>query len=158
MRRTKTGLLRIDRAAAQRKAHYDGKWLLRTSDLTLTPEDLAAAYKHCSRWNAAGATAKPASGCARGLPPPRGPHPRSRPIVLAGTAAHPRRGNPHRRHLAQPAPRTRPHAPVTLATTDGRVAQRSALTSDHKTVLPDLDLPEPPKYLDFTPIDSAHAD
>ena len=45
LRRTTTGLLRIDRAAAQREAHYDGKWLLRTSDLTLSPGDLAAAYK-----------------------------------------------------------------------------------------------------------------
>jgi hypothetical protein len=45
LRRTTTGLLRIDRAAAAREAHYDGKWLLRTSDLTLTAEDLAAAYK-----------------------------------------------------------------------------------------------------------------
>jgi len=45
LRRTTAGLLRIDRAAAQREAHYDGKWLLRTSDLTLTAEDLAAAYK-----------------------------------------------------------------------------------------------------------------
>ena len=45
LRRTKTGLLRIDSAAAQRESHYDGKWLLRTSDLTLTAEDLAAAYK-----------------------------------------------------------------------------------------------------------------
>ena len=44
-RRTKAGLLRIDHAAAKRKAHLDGKWLLRTSDVTLTPEDLAAAYK-----------------------------------------------------------------------------------------------------------------
>ncbi len=42
---TSTGLLRIDRAAGGREARYDGKWLLRTSDLTLTPEDLAAAYK-----------------------------------------------------------------------------------------------------------------
>jgi transposase len=25
--------------------HLDGKWLLRTSDTTLTPDDLAAAYK-----------------------------------------------------------------------------------------------------------------
>ena len=45
LRRTKTGLLRIDHAAIQRESHYDGKWLLRTSDPTLTPEDLAAAYK-----------------------------------------------------------------------------------------------------------------
>jgi hypothetical protein len=40
---------------------------------------------------------------------------------------------------------------VTLATTEGRVAQRSALTSGHKTILATLDLPEPPKYLDLTP-------
>ncbi|MGH8920227.1 MAG: IS1634 family transposase, partial [Actinomycetes bacterium] len=45
LRRTPGGLLRIDRAAAKREAHLDGKWLLRTSDLTLTGEDLAAAYK-----------------------------------------------------------------------------------------------------------------
>ena len=40
-----SGLLRVDAAAAKREAHLDGKWLLRTSDVTLTPEDLAAAYK-----------------------------------------------------------------------------------------------------------------
>ena len=45
LRRTRAGLLRIDRAAVEREAHYDGKWLLRTSDPTLTAEDLAAAYK-----------------------------------------------------------------------------------------------------------------
>ena len=45
LRRTKAGLLRIDRAAAKRETHLDGKWLLRTSDLTLTSEDLAAAYQ-----------------------------------------------------------------------------------------------------------------
>ncbi|HEY6422504.1 MAG TPA: IS1634 family transposase, partial [Pseudonocardiaceae bacterium] len=45
LRRTKAGLLRIDQAAVNREAHLDGKWLLRTSDVTLTPEDLAAAYK-----------------------------------------------------------------------------------------------------------------
>jgi hypothetical protein len=31
-------------------------------------------------------------------------------FVLAGTASHPRRGDPRRRHPAQPASRTRPHA------------------------------------------------
>jgi hypothetical protein len=45
LRRTSNGLLRIDRTAANREAHLDGKWLLRTSDRTLTPDDLAAAYK-----------------------------------------------------------------------------------------------------------------
>ena len=47
---------------------------------------------------------------------------------------------------------------VTLATADGRVAQRSALTSGHKTILAALDLPEPPKYLNFTPGNDAAAD
>lgn len=45
LRRTKSGLLRIDAAGAKRESHLGGKWLLRTSDATLTPEDLAAAYK-----------------------------------------------------------------------------------------------------------------
>ena len=45
LRRTGGGLLRVDAAAAKRESHLDGKWLLRTSDLTLSPEDLAAAYK-----------------------------------------------------------------------------------------------------------------
>lgn len=42
---TKNGLLRVDHATAAREAHLHGKWLLRTSDATLTPDDLAAAYK-----------------------------------------------------------------------------------------------------------------
>ncbi len=33
----RAGQLRIDHAAAAREPHYDGKWLLRTSDLTATP-------------------------------------------------------------------------------------------------------------------------
>ncbi len=45
LRRTKSGLLRIDHTVVKSEAHLDGKWLLRTSDVTLTPEDLAAAYK-----------------------------------------------------------------------------------------------------------------
>jgi hypothetical protein len=48
---------------------------------------------------------------------------------------------------------------VTLATAYGRVAQRSATTSDQQTILAALDLPEPPRYLDFTPgIDASAAD
>jgi len=45
LRRTNSGLLRVDAAAIKRESHLDGKWLLRTSDRTLTPDDLAAAYK-----------------------------------------------------------------------------------------------------------------
>ena len=45
LRRTKTGLLRTGHGAIARERHLDGKWLLRTSDRTLTADDLAAAYK-----------------------------------------------------------------------------------------------------------------
>jgi hypothetical protein len=38
---------------------------------------------------------------------------------------------------------------VTLATADGQVAQRSALTAGHKAILAALELPEPPRFFDF---------
>ncbi|MGV1050472.1 MAG: IS1634 family transposase, partial [Solirubrobacterales bacterium] len=40
LRRTTSGLLRVDQGAVKREAHLDGKWLLRTSDATLSSEDL----------------------------------------------------------------------------------------------------------------------
>ncbi|MGH2688680.1 MAG: IS1634 family transposase [Actinomycetota bacterium] len=45
LRTTGSGLLRIDRAAVAREAHLDGKFLLRTSDPTLSAEDVALGYK-----------------------------------------------------------------------------------------------------------------
>ncbi len=39
---------------------------------------------------------------------------------------------------------------VTLATPGGQVAQRTATTPAQKTILAALELPEPPKFLDFT--------
>jgi hypothetical protein len=39
---------------------------------------------------------------------------------------------------------------VTLATAHGQAAQRSATTPGQQAILHDLDLPEPPKFLDFT--------
>jgi len=39
---------------------------------------------------------------------------------------------------------------VTLATPDGRVAQRSAGTSGWKMICDALELPEPPRFFDFT--------
>ena len=45
LRTTPTGLLRIDRTAMRAEAHLDGKFLLRTSDPTLSAEDVALAYK-----------------------------------------------------------------------------------------------------------------
>jgi len=39
---------------------------------------------------------------------------------------------------------------VTLATPNGHVAQRSTLTPGQKTILTALDLPELPRFFDFT--------
>jgi hypothetical protein len=76
LRRTKAGLLRIDRVAAKLEAHYDGKWLLRTLDLTLTAEDLAAATKQLLAvergWRDAACTwspSPPPAAASRSAPP-----------------------------------------------------------------------------------------
>jgi IS4 transposase len=45
LRRTRSGLLRIDRAAVAAEERLDGKFLLRTSDPTLSGEDVALGYK-----------------------------------------------------------------------------------------------------------------
>ncbi len=39
---------------------------------------------------------------------------------------------------------------VTLATTEGTVAQRTATTPGQKKILTALGLPEPPRFFDFT--------
>jgi hypothetical protein len=151
LRRTTTGLLRIDRAAAAREAHYDGKWLLRTSDLTLTGEDLAAADKQLLAVERGWRDCK----SSLGLRPVY--HHREDRIrahiqlcwlaLLLIRVAETRAGDTWRnlRHELD-----RMHL-VTFASADGRVAQRSALTGNQKTILAALDLPEPPKYFDFTP-------
>jgi hypothetical protein len=45
LRTTPGGLLRIDAAAIKRETNLDGKYLLRTSDPTLSTEDIALGYK-----------------------------------------------------------------------------------------------------------------
>ena len=150
LRRTKTGLLRIDHAAIAREAHLDGKWLLRTSDQTLTPDDLAAAYKQLIAvergW-------KDMKGALALRPVFHHREDRIRAhiqlcwlaLLLIRVAENATsdtwrnlRHELDRMHL------------VTLATADGRVAQRSATTPGQQTILHALDLREPPKFLDFT--------
>jgi hypothetical protein len=45
LRVTATGLLRIDKAAVRAETNLDGKYLLRSSDPTLSAEDIAVGYK-----------------------------------------------------------------------------------------------------------------
>jgi hypothetical protein len=102
LRRTSSGLLRIDRAATTPETHLDGKWLRRTSDETLTAEDLAEPYRQLVHIEYQLAGHEERARAAPGVSPPRGPHPRPRPTVLAGAAAHPGRRKQRHRHLAQP--------------------------------------------------------
>jgi hypothetical protein len=49
LRETKGGKLKIDRAAVEREAFLDGKWVITTNDDTLTVEDLVLGYKQLMR-------------------------------------------------------------------------------------------------------------
>lgn len=149
LRATKTGRLRIDAAAAKREAHLDGKWLLRTSDLTLTGEDLAAAYKQLLAVERGWRDMKGALGLRPVF------HHREDRIrghvqlcwlalllirVIENATGDTWRNLTHeldRMHL------------VTLATEHGTVAQRSAITPGQKQILAKLELPEPPRFFDF---------
>jgi len=151
LRRTKTGLLRIDHAAISREAHLDGKWLLRTSDLTLTPEDLAAAYKQLI---AVERGCRDMKGALALRPVFRYREDRIRAHVqlcwlalllirvtenATGDTWRNLRHELDRMHL------------VTLATAEGRAAQRSALTPGQQAILAAVGLPEPPRFVGFTP-------
>ncbi len=151
LRRTKTGKLRIDRAAVAREAKLDGKFLLRTSDESLTPADIAQGYKALYEaergWRDLKHTIdmRPAYHrredrieahvqlCWLALLLLR--------VAETETADTWRnlRNELDRMHL------------VTLATTQGTVAQRTELTPGHRNILKALDLPEPPRFYDFTP-------
>ncbi len=150
LRRTNTGLLRVDAAAIKREQHLDGKWLLRTSDSTLTPDDLAAAYKTLLQVERGWRDMKGALGLRPVF------HYREDRIrahvqlcwlalllmrVIENATDHTWRNVRHeldRMHL------------VTLATADGHVAQRTATTAGQKTILAALLLAEPARFFDFT--------
>ena len=143
-------LLRVDAAAVKREQHLDGKWLLRTSDTTLTPDDLAAAYKQLLQVERGWRDMKGALGLRPVF------HHREDRIrahvqlcwlallllrVVENATDDTWRNVRHeldRMHL------------VTLATGDGHVAQRSATTAGQKSILAALKLSEPPRFLDFT--------
>jgi hypothetical protein len=149
LRRTASGLLRIDHASNKAEAHLDGKWLLRTSDPTLTAEDLALAYKQLIAVERGWRDMKSSLGLRPVF------HYREDRIrahvqlcwlalllirVVENAVGDTWRNVRHeldRMHL------------VTLATADGRVAQRSAVTPGQKAILTALNLPEPPRFLEF---------
>lgn len=151
LRSTPGGLLRVDRAAVRRDANFDGKFLLRTSDESLTAADIAQGYKGLYEaergWRDLKSTVDLRPVYHRREDRIRA-HVQLHWLALlvlrvaettVGDTWRNIRNELERMHL------------VTLATSNGRVAQRSELTPGQRSILRALELPEPPLFFDFTP-------
>ncbi len=151
VRRDDGGKFRIDKLAIAKEAKLDGKWLLRTSDQSLSATDLALAYKQLLEVERGWRDMKGSLGlrpvfhhredrirshiqlCWLGLLLMR--------VIENGTGDTWRnvRHELDRMHL------------VTMETKDGRFAQRTAITSKQAEIFRDLKIKEPGRYLDFEP-------
>ena len=149
MRRLGDGRFRIDKAAIAREEKLDGKWLLRTSDDSLTPTDLALAYKQLLEVERGWRDMKGSLGLRPVF------HHREDRIrshiqlcwlalllirVVENATGDTWRNVRHeldRMHL------------VTMETAEGRVAQRSTTTPGQAEILAALDIAEPGRFLDF---------
>ena len=151
LRTTPTGLLRIDRAKVRVEENLDGKFLLRTSDPTLSAEDVAVGYKQLLEvergWRDMKSTLELRPVFHR-------LEDRIRAHVLlcwlallliriaeteTGDTWRNLRNTLDQIHL------------VELAGATGRVLQRSELTSTHTRILAALGVPEPPRFAHVTP-------
>jgi len=149
VRRTADGLLRIDKGRVASEERFDGKFLLRTSDDTLSPTDLALAYKQLYEvergWRDLKGTLK-----LRPVFHHREDRIRAhvqlcwlalliiRTIEVAtGDTWRNVRNELDRMHL------------VTLETAEGRVAQRSTTTPHQHQILNALAIAEPARFYDF---------
>lgn len=151
MRTSPAGRLRVDQAAVTAEARLDGKFLLRTSDPTLSAEDVALGYKQLLEvergWRDMKSTLEL-------RPVYHHLEDRIRAHVLlcwlalllirlAETAT----GDTWR-NLTHELDRM--HR-VTLATDECVVVQRTATTADQAAILRALKVSEPPRFFDFTP-------
>ncbi|MBA3748314.1 MAG: IS1634 family transposase [Solirubrobacterales bacterium] len=151
LRQTPTGKLRIDRGAVNKEAKLDGKFLLRTSDESLSATDIALGYKALYEaergWRDMKSTID-----LRPVYHRREDRIESHVQICwlallllrvaeteVGDSWRNIRNELDRMHL------------VTLATSQGTVAQRTELTHDQRRILKALELPEPPRFYDFAP-------
>jgi Transposase DDE domain len=155
LRKTKAGLLRIDRAAVAAEQRLDGKFLLRTSDPTLSAADVALGYKQLLEVERAWRDLK----TSLELRPVYHRKPeRIRAHVLlcwlalllvriaenaTGDTWRNLRNELERLHLG------------TFAGPAGTSRQRTELTAGHCSILRALQLPEPPRFLHLEPAESA---
>ena len=149
LRRTKDHRLRAGKAAIAHDAHFDGKWLIRTSDDTLSPADLALACKQLSQVERGWRDLK---GALRLRPVFHHREDRIRSHIqlcwlglllirvaenLTGDTWRNLRHELDRMHL------------VTLETAEGRVAKRSATTTRQRELFSALEVREPAQILDY---------
>ena len=151
LRKTPTGKLRIDRAAVNRETKLDGKFLLRTSDESLTPADLADGYKALYEaergWRDLKHTIDMRPAYHRREDRIEA-HVQLCWLALLLMRVAETETSETWRNLRNELDRM--HL-VTLATSEGTVAQRTELTAGHRRILGALELPEPPRFYDFTP-------
>jgi Transposase DDE domain len=151
VRQTKTGRLIIDRAKIRDEARLDGKYLISTSDDTLTPEDIALGYKNLLE---AERGFKDLKGTLLMRPVFHHKEDRIRSHVLVCflalviiRVAEIRAGDTWRTigDQLQTIKLGRFRSP------DGEFTQRTELTSDQRQLLNALGVPEPPRFGDITP-------
>jgi hypothetical protein len=151
LRRTPTGKLRIDRAAVTRETKLDGKFLLRTSDESLSAEDIAQGYKALYEaergWRDLKHTIDMRPAYHRREDRIEA-HVQLCWLALLLMRVAETKTDQTWRNLRNELDRM--HL-VTLATTEGTISQRTELTPGHRRILKALELPEPPRFYDFTP-------
>jgi Transposase DDE domain len=151
LRQTPTGKLRIDRSAVARERKLDGKFLLRSSDESLTPADLAEGYKALYEAERGWRDLKHTIDLRPAY------HRREDRIeahvqlcwlaLLLLRVAETETGDTWRNIRNE---LDRMHL-VTLATSEGTVSQRTELTPGQRRILKALQLPDPARFYDFTP-------
>jgi len=151
LRQTPTGKLRIDRAAVARERKLDGKFLLRSSDESLSPADLAEGYKALYEAERGWRDLKHTIDLRPAF------HRRADRIeahvqlcwlaLLLLRLAETEVGDSWR-NIRNQLDRMQL---VTLATSEGTVSQRTELTPGQRHIFKALQLPEPPRFYDFTP-------
>jgi len=151
LRKTKTGKLRIDRSAVARETKLDGKFLLRTSDESLSAEDIAQGYKALYEaergWRDLKHTIEMRPAYHRREDRIESHVQLCWLALLLLRVAETETGDTWRNIRNE---LDRMHL-VTLATSEGNVSQRTELTAQQRHILKALQLPEPPRFYDFTP-------
>jgi Transposase DDE domain len=149
LRRTKGHKLRVKKGAIERDAHFDGKWLIRTSDDTLSATDLAIACKQLYQVERGWRDLK---GALRLRPVFHHREDRIRSHIqlcwlalLLIRVAENATGDTWR-NLRRELDRM--HL-VTLETKEGRVAKRSTTTKHQREILAGLKVREPAQILAY---------